>query len=135
MIKKINILLITVLTANLLLAQQTLTKTLRHNGVNREYIVYIPAIHNRTVAVPLMLNFHGAEMTATNQMLLTGMREVADTAGFILVYPQGTLYKTGTSTHWNVGSWTVGSTSDDIGFVRTMIDTLAATYKIDLEHV
>ncbi len=133
--KEIKILLIAMLTAKLLLAQQTLGKTLRLNNVNREYIVYIPASYNSSVAVPLMLHFHGYEMTATDQMFLTGMRAVADTAGFIIVYPQGLFLRGENTFHWNVGSWTTGSTSDDIGFVKTMLDSLAVNYKIDLDRV
>ena len=117
----------------LLNAQQTLTKTMLHNGVTRQYIVYIPAIYNGSAPVPLMFNFHGFGMTASNQMAWTGMRPVADTAGFILVYPQGTLFSG--SSHWNVGSWTAGSTADDIGFTNAMIDTIAANYNIDLNRV
>ena len=114
-------------------AQQTLNESMLHDGVTREYIVYVPAVYNGSSSVPLLFNFHGYGMSANNQMSYGNMRAVADTAGFILVYPQGTLF--GGSPHWNVGSWTLGSTADDIGFTEAMIDTLAANYNIDLNRV
>lgn len=114
-------------------AQQTLNKSMLHDGVTREYIVYVPAVYNGSSSVPLLFNFHGYGMSANNQMSYGNMRAVADTAGFILVYPQGTLFLG--SPHWNVGSWTLGSTADDIGFTEAMIDTLAANYNIDLNRV
>lgn len=114
-------------------AQQTLNESMLHDGVTREYIVYVPAVYNGSSSVPLLFNFHGYGMSANNQMSYGNMRAVADTAGFILVYPQGTLF--GGSPHWNVGSWTSGSTADDIGFTEAMIDTLAANYNIDLNRV
>lgn len=118
----------------LLNAQQTLTKNMFHNNVPREYIVYIPAIYDGNTPVPIMFNFHGFTMSANDQMTWGGdMRPVADTAGFILIYPQGTLFWG--SSHWNVGSWTAGSTADDIGFTEAMIDTLSANYNIDLDKV
>lgn len=114
-------------------AQQTLNESMLHDGVTREYIVYVPAVYNGSSSVPLLFNFHGYGMSANNQMSYGNMRAVADTAGFILVYPQGTLFWG--FPHWNVGSWTLGSTADDIGFTEAMIDTLAANYNIDLNRV
>lgn len=114
-------------------AQQTLNESMLHDGVTREYIVYVPAVYNGSSSVPLLFNFHGYGMSANNQMSYGNMRAVADTAGFILVYPQGTLFLG--SPHWNVGSWTLFSTADDIGFTEAMIDTLAANYNIDLNRV
>lgn len=117
----------------LVTAQQTLTETVEHDGLTREYIVYIPASYDETKPTPLMFNFHGYTGQAGGHMLGTRMRPVADAEGFVLVYPQGSLYFG--STHWNVGSWTTGSPADDIGFTEVMIDELAATYNIDLDRV
>lgn len=114
-------------------AQQILNETMLHHGVTREYIVYIPAIYDGLNPVPLLFNFHGYGMSANDQMTVLNMRAVADTAGFIIVYPQGTLHWG--SPHWNVGSWTLGSNADDIGFTEAMIDKLATNYDIDLKRV
>lgn len=114
-------------------AQQTLNKSMLHDGVKRDYIVYIPEIYNGSSPVPLLFDFHGYGMTANLQMGYDNMKAVADTAGFILVYPQGTLFFG--SAHWNIGSWTSGSTANDIGFTKAMMDTLAANYNIDLNRV
>ena len=114
-------------------AQQTINATLDVSGVARQYIVYVPASYDSTAATPLMFNFHGFTQQAGNHMLTSAMRPVADTAGFILVYPQGSNFFG--VPHWNVGAWTNGSTADDLGFTNAMIDTLAATYNIDLNRV
>ncbi|MEL6660141.1 MAG: PHB depolymerase family esterase, partial [Bacteroidota bacterium] len=104
-----------------------------HDDVTREYIVYVPEIYNEDTPTPLMFNFHGWTMSASAQMNSCDMRYVADTAGFILVYPQGLVYQG--ATHWNVGSWTAGSTADDVGFTSAMIDQLSGEYNIDLNRV
>ena len=62
------------------------------------------------------------------------MKSVADTAGFILIVPQGFNDDRG-SPHWNVGSWTRGSTVDDIGFISALIDKISESYKVDLDRV
>ncbi|MDE2737773.1 MAG: hypothetical protein OXI72_25525, partial [Gemmatimonadota bacterium] len=35
------------------------TQTLSHDGITREYVIYVPDSYDGTSAVPLMLNFHG----------------------------------------------------------------------------
>ena len=111
--------------------------TISVDGVDREFILYIPSTYDSTDAVPLMLNFHGWTMSASDQMNLSDMRTLSDSENFILVYPQGTKFRNRPfgSTHWNVGSWTTGSTSDDIGFVDKLIDHISVNYNIDLERI
>ena len=62
------------------------------------------------------------------------MRSVADTAGFILIVPQGYKDHRG-SPHWNVGSWTIGSTVDDIGFIEKIINRTSDEFNLDLKRV
>ncbi|NNE28573.1 MAG: prolyl oligopeptidase family serine peptidase, partial [Saprospiraceae bacterium] len=114
-------------------AQETLFESMEHDGQTRQYIIYVPAIYEGSEAVPLMFNFHGYTGTANGQMIGTGMRPVADTAGFIIVYPQGSLFFG--ASHWNVGAWTNGSTVDDLGFTSAMIDAVASQFNIDLDRV
>jgi polyhydroxybutyrate depolymerase len=122
-----------VLLFNTLKAQQTLNKTIDVNGVKRSYILYLPKVYTGAQKVPLLFCFHGYNMQASAQMAYGDFRKVADTANFILVYPQGSLMNN--ITHWNVGGWTLGSTANDIGFTRAMIDTLKTFYQIDTTRI
>ena len=121
------------LNLSLCFAQRTLNESLLHNGQIREYIVYVPAIYDGSTPVPIMFNFHGYRGRASWHMGSTDMQAVADTAGFILVYPQGALFND--ITHWNVGAWTRGSRVDDLGFTAKMIDALDGIYNINLDRV
>lgn len=116
-----------------LLAQQTIERTLEHDNETRKYVVYVPAVYDGSTLVPLMLNFHGFSMTAKVQMEYADMRPIADTAGFILVYPEGTLLDG--STHWNIKGPTSKSKADDLGFTEALLDQLAKEYEIDEERV
>jgi len=66
-------------------------------------------------------------------MSYTNFNYISDTAGFIVVYPEGTLLQ-GTS-HWNVGGWTTSSTIDDVGFTRNLLDSISNIYNIDESRV
>lgn len=85
-----------------------------------------------------MINFHGYKSNARIHMLfINDMRPIADTAGFITIYPKGLPLPASpyNHLHWNVGSWTESSTSDDIGFTEAIIDSIAKDYNINLDRV
>lgn len=112
---------------------QSIVKTIMHDGIQRDYRVYVPAIYDGNESVPLVFNLHGYTSNASQQEVFGDFRPIADTANFILVHPNGTLDQTGT-TFWNsLGSTT--ETVDDVGFIAALIDTLAADYNIDLQRV
>ena len=107
--------------------------TILHNGITREYILYVPEIYSDNFPVPLLINFHGGGGTATGQMYVADMRPIADTANFILVYPQGLELDNGGSSHWNsmLVSDSNKSSVDDFGFIDALIGDLMLTYNID----
>lgn len=113
-------------------AQQTITATIEHDGLEREYILYVPAAYSPDEAVPLVLNFHGYTSNATEQMFYGDFRSLADVNNFLVVHPQGT-EDNGGVTHWNVG-WG-GSTVDDVGFTAALLDTLEAGYNINPDRI
>jgi polyhydroxybutyrate depolymerase len=130
---RLTALLIFILFSCTSFAQQTINGSIMHDGLQRDFILYVPANYAGENPVPLVLNFHGYTSNASQQMWYGDFRPVADTAGFIIVHPEGTLFQG--STHWNVGGWTIGSTVDDVGFVAALIDSLAISYQIDLTRV
>ncbi len=122
-----------ILAIHSLIAQQLLNKTLLHDGLTRMYSVYIPASYQEGSTVPLLFNFHGGAGDIASQISISDMRPIADTAGFILVYPQALPDPNG----GGAIAWThkAPSTVDDIFFVEAMIDTLAAEYSIAEDRV
>ncbi|MBU79311.1 MAG: hypothetical protein CMD29_04200, partial [Flavobacteriales bacterium] len=63
------------------------THSLVFDGVNREYLLYIPEIYDGSEEYPVMFNFHGGSGYANDFIYTNDMRPIADTAGFIAVYP------------------------------------------------
>ncbi|MBT3571301.1 MAG: hypothetical protein HN498_02960 [Flavobacteriales bacterium] len=114
------------------LGQQTINASINHGGITRDYILYVPNSYVTGNQVLLVFNFHGYSSNATQQMWYGDFRAIADTAGFIIVHPEGTLDNSGV-THWNVG-WG-GSTVNDINFTSTLIDSIASEYSINLDRV
>jgi len=119
------------LFASGLAAQTSVTASMMHGGIQRNYRLYIPASYNQANPAPLVLNLHGYGSNNIEQEFYTLISRVADTAGFLLVHPNGTL-DVNNIRHWN----TFGTSSvDDVGFLSALIDTLAGNYSVDLNRV
>ena len=131
--KYITLLLILVGCAFSGFAQETIYASITHDGIQRDYILYIPEIYDGNTTVPLVLNFHGFGSSASQQMFYGDFRDIADTEGFLLVHPEGTTFIG--NQFWNVGFPGISSTIDDVGFTEALIDELATLYAIDLDRV
>ena len=107
------------------------TKTLTHDNVNRNYLVYIPDSYDSEIDYPLMFVFHGFGGIATQFINSADMRDLAESNNFIVVYPQG-LDLGGTGSHWNCSNPSADNKSDvdDIGFIEKLIDQLILDYPV-----
>lgn len=128
-----KLLIVLICSPLLTLSQQTINKSITHNGSQRDYIIHIPSSYDSNNPIPLIFCFHGYGSNASTIMSYTNFNYVSDTASFIIVYPQGTLLQ-GT-THWNVGGWTTASTIDDVDFTANLLDSISNTYNIDHTRV
>ena len=107
------------------------TKTLTHDNVNRNYLVYIPDSYDSEIDYPLMFLFHGFGGIASEFINTADMRDLAESKNFIVVYPQG-LDLGGTGSHWNCSNPSADNKSDvdDIGFIENLIDQLIVDYPV-----
>ena len=111
------------------------TQSIVHDGVNREYVLYIPNSYDGTSSVPLMLNFHGFGGSASDYMQEADMRSLAEAETFILIYPQGSSLDG--LPHWN--ACPLGgdnkSDADDFGFIEAIINEISSQYNLDMERI
>jgi polyhydroxybutyrate depolymerase len=97
-------------------------------GKTRDYFVFRPKSYNNTSKMPVVFNLHGYLLHNDQQMNYSQMNLVADTAGFLVVYPEAI------PPVWNAG-FSGAADVDDIGFIGALIDTLALHYSIDLQRI
>ena len=105
-------------------------------GFFREFIQYIPqSLNVNGKNAPIVFVLHG--YTSYDDWIFdySNFETQADEHGFILIYPQGTIYQPTGETHWNVGGWTSQSTTDDIDYIDSIIDYLDGNYLVNLNRI
>ncbi|MFB0959654.1 MAG: T9SS type A sorting domain-containing protein [Flavobacteriales bacterium] len=131
--KRLLSLFIFILLFSLSHAQDYISETMQHDGLTREYSIYVPPSYDGTADFPVLFNFHGGNDVIAGWQTLSDMRSIADTADFILVYPQARPDPSdGNSLNWLAK---VSGTFDDVPFVSEMIDSIASEYQIDQNRI
>lgn len=113
----------------------TNAQSLVHDGINREYILYVPNSYDENSATPILFNFHGFGGSASQFISRADMRAEAELNSFILVYPQGSCLDG--VPHWNpcpIGGDNKSS-ADDLGFFEAMINEISTEYNLDMERI
>jgi polyhydroxybutyrate depolymerase len=115
------------------------THTLTYDGLERSYILYVPASMNKNEPVPVVFVFHGGTGNARSAIMMSNFNEVANQHGFVVVYPNGT---GGLSDKriltWNAGdccAYAQDNNVDDVGFVRAIMTDVQPLVSIDVKRV
>ena len=121
------------LAAALLLAGLAQADTLEHGGLERAFEVYVP--DGIAMPAPAVVLLHGGGGSGKQLRRHTDFNDLADEAGFIVIYPDGI------DGHWNDGRddpWLdsqAAAQHDDVGFITAMLDRLIADGLIDPQRV
>ena len=92
--------------------------TVQHDGLEREYFIYLPAIYKSGAELPVVFFLHGfgGSATGTEAETTNGLNRYAEKYHYIMVYPQGTWFWSDESVdRWEVTSFNLLSTSMDEG--------------------
>ena len=112
-------------------AQTTVVGSILSGGINRSYRMYIPAAYNGASARPLVLDLHGYTSNATNEQFYSNFMPIADTANFLILYPEGTTLNG--QQYWNAGISNTGV--NDVQFIADLIGTIKNNYAVDANAV
>lgn len=107
-------------------------KQLTVGGMSRTYRLFTPLSLDRSRPAPLVLVMAGVGNTGQDMVTATDFDRMADTGGFIVAYPEGV------NETWNAGYCCLGratSGPDDVAFLTSVIDDVAATSKVDAGRV
>ena len=131
------------------LAPGDYVRTISTDAGVRTYYVHVPASAVGPGPAPLVLAFHGGGMTVYGDgglgfELFAHVRGKSDSAGFVLIEPEGTpalpLTQPGTLDVFNAGNCCEqaeqkNSNIDDVGFVSAILDAIGKETCIDTRRV
>jgi polyhydroxybutyrate depolymerase len=102
-------------------------------GTQRSYTVHVPA--NMASRAPVVLVFHGGGGRPEAIARRTGMNDVADQNGFVVVYPAGAEAPSGRGGTWNIGGSSSPSSANDVAFVQAILADLGRSVPIDQSRI
>lgn len=105
--------------------------TVMSSGLEREYLLHVPANYDRTKPVPLVISLHGGALWPAVQREIDRWDRIADAHGFIVVHPSGV---SGSGPR----AWSAGrepGLTRDVRFIAELIDTLSEAYDIDRARI
>jgi polyhydroxybutyrate depolymerase len=101
-------------------------------GMTRTFLRHIPTGYTGKTPVPVVIDYHGLGGTGMGQKNATSWASVADSQGFIMVWPDGV------GGAWNVGrccSTAQSENVDDVAFTRAIITTLEKEACVDAKRI
>jgi len=117
----------------------TYTETFNSGGFMRSYDLHVPnSYSSRSGPVPIVFLYHATGGSSSQIASLTRFTEKSDSAGFILVTPQGLVGAKNHATGWNAydSFWgSINSGPDDVQFSKDILNYLSSNLDIDSKRV
>jgi polyhydroxybutyrate depolymerase len=115
--------------------------TLRHDGLERMYLVHVPPSYDPARPTPVLFALHGGGGNMDHQAndRNYGLVSKSDKEGFIAVFPNGySRMDSGKFATWNAGHCCGGARDrnvDDLGFIRKVFEQLTRQVNVDRARV
>jgi polyhydroxybutyrate depolymerase len=106
-------------------------------GGDRPAQLYVPSGYSDATATPLLVLLHGYSASGAVQDLYLGLRQHAESRGFLYIFPDGTVDKAGNH-FWNATDACCdfdGTHVDDSSYVSALIKEVGTRYKVDPKRV
>lgn len=114
---------------------------IEHGGIEREYLVHVPAKYDPARPTPLLVSMHGGggNMNYMASDDRYGQISKSEREGFIVVFPNGySRTPGGKVATWNAGNCCGPARDqnvDDVGFIRRMLEDLSQRLNIDRRRI
>ncbi|MDX1992049.1 MAG: PHB depolymerase family esterase [bacterium] len=112
-------------------AESSGERSLTHDGLERTYLLHVPASYDAATPAPLVLVLHPAGGTGRNMRDLSGFNALANDSGTIVAYPDGI------DGVWDYLDIPVNRDPvvDDLGFLNAVLDEISAEFNIDASRI
>ena len=106
-----------------------------YDGIMRQYAVYEPSLDPNPDGYPLLIGLHGAGADGYTMIGTAFLIQKAIAEKFIVASPNALIYNL--ISWWNAGDGyeTITDSTDDLGFISALIDTMIMNYNIDTTRI
>ncbi|MCC6131685.1 MAG: hypothetical protein IT186_17345 [Acidobacteria bacterium] len=108
-----------------------------YRGWARGFLLSVPPTYDGKADVPLLMGFHGGGHDYEDLLNGTGLRQAADAAGFISIYPNGTLGDAGSASFhgMNCCATALDQQVPDTAYIRFLVNHISTQFRIDPKRV
>ena len=114
-------------------------RSFQFGGRKRFYEIHVPSGYEPGVAAPVVMILHGGGGNTPIMRFKTGMDELSNKEGFIVVYAAGTSSRyVDQRLHWNTGLPTKDPEQmkvDDVGYFSYILDDLPKYFSVDENRI
>jgi polyhydroxybutyrate depolymerase len=110
------------------------TRTLQVDGVNRSYVLHVPASYDGNKPVPLVLDFHPLTSSGAKERASSPYPAVTDPEGAVMAFPTGLAGPSG-ATAWEIGPCCVAADVDDVAFAKALVVQASTMVCVDPKRV
>jgi polyhydroxybutyrate depolymerase len=113
------------------------TVNLTSGGIDRSYLLYVPAGYNPRRKIAVVLDFHGTGSNPAQEVAISEMRAAADAENFVIVAPAAAVPVPGTDPPqltWNVPV-DPAIEVDDVQFTSDVIADVSDTLCVDRQRI
>ena len=103
-------------------------QSISHNGTQRTYVLHKPNSPSDG-KLPLVIALHGGKSSGSRLVETSRLNEISDQENFVVVYPDAL------NENWVDGRSVVSHGTDDVGFIDTLITSLASNHSVDTSRV
>jgi polyhydroxybutyrate depolymerase len=106
-------------------------------GGDRPVFLEVPSSYDHGEPTPLLVVLHGFGANAFTQLAYTGLDDLVEDQGILMVAPDGTVNPDGKQ-FWNATDACCdgyGSGVDDVGYITGLIDEISAVWNVDPDRV
>jgi len=110
------------------------TVTIDYYGVERTYRLIVPGSYDDDVPAPLLASFHDLGETVDDHVRLSGLKELSEGQGVVVLAMQGVLSPDAGLPSWNTGQED-SPKSDDIMMLHDLLFEISAAWCIDAKRL
>lgn len=108
------------------------------NGIDREYMVYVPETCKKQESVPVVINFHGQYSSMRNAFDESMWYALAEEKGFIVVVPESTLVALNGDIKAYRSRWQLENPEmsyTDVEYIDELLNRIIAEYPVDVGRI